>query len=366
MASANTLRHVIVSFVGASIASGAMLFFAFPSADVPPPPPPAVPLPPLVTAPPRPDPAVLRAKFYDEAVQPQIAATDALNRDAADRCIARVGRLIDGYRRGVDPFVEDLTSISTRLGIVRRMPTDWWYEDQGVSLYVQGKFESHLFSEAKLTSDIAAVLNQFRGEVDANQRRMLTDIQAALTTADLPEVNLDAYEPFFAKVASDMQTYSTGRGATSVARGITTLVVSEAGGFVAVSVVGSLLARFTLVGATTVAAGATATAGTTAVGAGGGSLAGPAGTAVGFVVGLGVGLAIDWYLTDQFQLQLSSDMTGYLDALEHTLLHGQPKRSQSGQSESGLIEALPTVCDELRAAYRERFYQQIVQTEITK
>jgi hypothetical protein len=139
------------------------------------------------------------------------------------------------------------------------------------------------------------------------------------------------------------------------------LVVSEAGSFVAISVVGSLLSRFTVAGATAAAAGATAMAGTTAAGAGGGSLIGPAGTAVGFVVGFGVGLAIDWYLTDQFRDRLSTQMDGYLDGLQQTLLDGQPE-----STDDGLSAALPQVCDDLRAAYRERFYQQIVQTELAK
>lgn len=357
MTSAKTARHIGISLIGGSAAAALMWWVAMPTPTPVAPPAPAKPLPPIVTAPPPPSPDVLRARFYDETVEPQIVATDRLNREAADRCVARIVRLVDGYRRGVDPFVDDLTSISTRLGIVRRMPTDWWYQDQGVSSYVQEKFQSHLFSEEKLTSDIASVLTNFRAEVDANQRRMLTDVKAALTTSDLPRINLDAYEPFFAQVASDLQSYSTQQGATSVTNGITTLLVSEAGSFVAVSVVGSLLTRFTIAGAATAAVGASATAGGTAVGAGGGSLVGPAGTAVGFVVGFGVGLAIDWYLTDQFRADLSTQMKGFLDSLQSTLLVGEPN-----QTDDGLAAVLPSVCDDLRAAYRERFYQQIVQT----
>ncbi len=233
-----------------------MFFTAVPNPQPAPPIAPAKPLPPIVTVPPPPSDDVIRARFYDVSVEPQIIATDLLNRQAADRCVDRITRLMDGYRAGVDPFVDDLTSISTRLGIVRRMPSDWWYRDQGVKTYVREKFETHLFSEAKLTADIASVLVDFRDEVDANQRRMLTDIKASLSAADLPNIELEAYEPLFQKVAADLQSMAIEKGTTSVQHGVASLFVSEVGSFAAVSVVASVVARFTVAGATSAMAGA--------------------------------------------------------------------------------------------------------------
>ena len=123
-------------------------------------------------------PEVRRAHFYDAEVEPLIAKTDALNREAADRCIKRLEQVFAGYHAGVRPFVEDLTSISTRFGIVRRMPGNWWRQDNRIQNYVQDKFEQHLFSERKLLDDITAVLSEFRNDVDANQKRMLISVQA--------------------------------------------------------------------------------------------------------------------------------------------------------------------------------------------
>lgn len=330
---------------------------------------------------------VQRASFYDSAVAPEIVKTDLLNRQAADRCVARMRAVIRGYRQGVDPFVDDLTSISTRLGIVRRLPGSWWNEDRRIESYIATKFETHLFSKDKLTDDIAAVLREFKSEIDANQRRMLVHVQAALGTADLPEVELESYEPFFQSVATELQQYSARQGAASVANGLTALVAGEAGYYVVATLVGGMLARFGTSAAISTAAGAGATATAGAAGAGGGSVLGPVGTVVGVGVGLAVGMTIDWYMTEQFREQMSGQMLGYLDELEQALLEGSgwpgemsgsgsrsgagggvdsvdgsdPARAPSGRD--GMVDALPVVCDDLCAAYRERFYQQIVQPE---
>jgi hypothetical protein len=331
---------------------------------------PAIPPPPVAATNPLENMArrdVMRARFFDAEVEPRIVETDALNREAAQRCVERLGHLIDHYRDGVDPFVEDLTSISTRLGIVRRMPGNWWKGDKRIEGYVQQKFEKHLFSQQTLMRGVAGVLDDFRGEIDANQKRMLVSVQASLNTADLPEVDIEDYQPFFASVANQLQTYSAEQGTTSVYNGLTVLAVSEVGSFAAVSVVSGLLARFGSAAAATAAVGVGATAGTTAAGASGGSLVGPVGTVVGLGVGLAVGLSIDWWMTEQFEEKMNQQMKGYLDSLEQTLLHGSIGSIQnithvglSTPAGGGIAEALPVVCDRLLIAYRERFYEQIV------
>ena len=329
----------------------------------------AVPPTPTLTQAPTASRHVVRAAFFDAEVEPRIVETDALNRQAAERCVERLQRVIDGYRDGVDPFVEDLASISTRLGIVRRMPGNWLAGDQRIEAYVQQKFEKHLFSQQQLMRDVASVLDNFRNEVDANQNRLLVSVRASLGMSDLPEVDIDDYQPFFDSVAKQLRTYSTQQGTSSVYNGLTVLVISEAGSYAAVSVVAGLLARFGSAAAATAAVGVGATAGVTAAGAGGGSFVGPVGTAVGLGVGLAIGLTIDWWMTEQFEKKMSDQMKNYLDSLEQTMLHGSPDSRVAVESlaqtapSSGIGEALPVVCDRLQVAYRERFYQQIVTVE---
>jgi hypothetical protein len=320
---------------------------------------PVLPPSPITQPPPAPSRDVLRAAFFDAEVEPRIVETDALNRQAAERCVIRLGNLFASYRDGVEPFVEDLTSISTRLGIVRRMPAGWWKADNRVEMYVQKKFETHLFTEEQLTRDVASVLNEFRNEVDANQKRMLVSVRASLSTADLPEVDMAQYEPFFAEVAKQLRDYSTRQGTSSVYSALTVLVFSEAGSFAAVSVVSGLLARFGTAAAATAAAAGGVTAGATATGAGGGSLVGPVGTVVGLGVGLAIGLAIDWWMTEKFEEEMNEQMNAYLVSLEEAMLHGSSTSSSTG----GIAEGLPVVCDQLLVAYRERFFEQIVTAE---
>ncbi|MDB4695032.1 hypothetical protein OAF47_01035 [bacterium] len=323
------------------------------------------------------DRVVARARFFDSEVEPEIEKTDQLNREAAERCVRRLRGIVTEYRYRVEPFVEDLTSISTRFGIISRMPGGWWSEDGRVEDYVAEKFEKHLFSEKKLLADVSGVLEQFRSEVDANQKRMLVNVQACLDTADLPEVDVQEYETFYQSVAQRLSEYSAKQGSASVYNALTVLVISEAGSYAAVTLVSGVLVRFGAMAATTAAAAGGATAGASATGAGGGSLAGPVGTAVGLGVGLVIGLAIDWWMTEQFEEEMEIQLKDYLSSLERAILYGaerpdvsagSPGETAGGEGVSeagsgGIADALPKVCNRLEAAYRERFYEQIVTVE---
>lgn len=307
-----------------------------------------------------------RVQFFDDQVTPLIAELDAENEAAAERCIARIEETIQGYRDGVGPFAKDLTSLSTRLGIIKRMPGGWWTEDDRVENYVEQKFAQHLFSEEDLAQDISAALVQFKGEITVNQNITLTQIQAALTTADLPGVQLQQSETFFRELSTNLGDYAAGSGTTSVENMIAAFVMGEVGAFAARSVVAGLLTRFAPSVAIASAAGASATVGASATGAGGGSLGGPIGTVVGFGAGLAVGLVIDWWMTERFETQLVTQMQTYLDDLERTLLDGSVIEASQASSPTGepqgagLRQALPRFCEQLRSAYRDRFFEQIV------
>lgn len=301
---------------------------------------------------------VARARFYDQSVIPLIQRTSADNRVAAERCIERLVEVIGRYHNGVDRFVKDMTSISTRLGILKRMPGGWWASDKRVQGYVHEKFETHLFSQQSLIDDVSAVLLQFRADVDANQRRMLVNVRAALTLSDLPAVELSSQEQFFRELSIQMDSYATQQGMTSVENMVGALVLGEVGAFAARSLIGGLLARFAPSVAISTAAGASATVGASATGAGGGSLGGPVGAVVGFGAGLAVGLIIDWWMTERFESELSGQMHTFLDDLRQTLVAGGS--GESGEQTVGLEIALPRLCDQLTQAYRDRFFEQIV------
>ncbi|MCC9599593.1 hypothetical protein LOC67_03395 [Stieleria sp. JC731] len=306
-----------------------------------------------------------RAKFYDLQVIPLLSGIEDENRAAAERCLERVKSTLDRYHDGVDGFVKDMTSIRTRFGIIKRMPAGWWKDDGRVELYVQQKFEQHLFSAEKLVEDVSGSLVQFRSDIVANQNALLTKVQASLSTSDLPETDFGLDDAVFTDLSGPLSQYATSQGSASVELMIGAFVVGEVGAFAAQSVVGGLLARFAPSIAIGSAAGASATVGASASGAGGGSLGGPVGTAVGFGVGLAVGLIIDWWMTEKFEAKLATQMHSYLDELEATLVAGSPAQdspARNSQSSQGLASALPKVCAQLNTAYRDRFFEAIVLT----
>ncbi|WP_436716845.1 hypothetical protein U8335_06495 [Roseiconus lacunae] len=318
-----------------------------------------------------------RAKFYEQQVEPLLGNIGQQNQAAAQRCLDRIKSALDDYHQGVDGFVNDMTSIRTRLGIIKRMPAGWWKNDDRVQAYVQEKFQEHLFSADQLIDDVTDPLLQFRADIVANQNQLLSQVQASLSTADVPETQFEIGDQFFDDLSGPLSQYASSQGTTSVELMIGAFVIGEVGAFAAQSVMAGLLARFAPSIAIGSAAGASATVGATATGAGGGSLGGPVGTAVGFGVGLAVGLIIDWWMTDQFEAKLSKQMHAYLNELEHTLMIGNvspelpPIPGESNPSvrietqadgRQGLVSVLPKICDQLNLAYRDRFFEAIVLT----
>jgi hypothetical protein len=327
---------------------------------------------------------VERARFYDDAVVPLITQVEVENRDAAERCLTRIDHVINGYHAGVEPFVQDMTSISTRFGILRRMPGDWWRSDDRIEAFVQEKFSQHLFSERQLLEDLSRVLVDFQCEVTANQHSMLTRVQAALWTADLPTIELESHEVFFRGLSEQLSEYASRQGVTSVENMIAAFVLGEVGAFAARSVITGLLARFAPTVAMSSAAGATATVGASATGAGGGAMAGPVGAVVGFGAGLVVGLIVDWWMTERFEAELRGQLHTYIEDLRFAVVEGaRPGNTLASQLEhgsgriasgrtankpmtvasAGLRKALPELCTQLTRAYRDRFFSQIVDEE---
>jgi hypothetical protein len=323
-----------------------------------------------------------RARFFDDTVRPLIEELDAENRAAADRCLRRIERTLARYHRGVAPFVEEMTSLSTRFGILKRMPGGWWAGDQRVEQYVHEKFEQHLFSERQLERDLSRALMQFRQDVEVNQNVMLTQVHAALSLTDLPAVRPRGEQTLLSGLAEHLDGCAIESGSTSVEVMLGSLVLGEVGAFAARSIVAGLLTRFAPSVALSSAAGASATVGASATGAGGGSLGGPIGAAVGFGAGLAVGLVIDWWMTERFEEQLSEQLHAYLHELESTLLSAtEASATEASATEAsagsvsasmpsapaaarpvstGLRTSLPRVCANLRAAYRDQFFQQLV------
>jgi len=297
---------------------------------------------------------ILREQFYSQKIEPLLKATERANREAADRAIVRIGEVFDKYRGGVKPFVEDITSIGTRFGIVTRMPGNWWYEDKRINAYVQEKFERHLFSENQFHADLTKVLEAFKEDLRANENRLLASCKAAVEAGDLPDMALPDYKRYEEDVRSIILQFSGDRAEDSVYQGLATLVLSEVAAITVQQIVVRILVSVGTTAATSAAAGGGATAGGAAAGGGVGTLGGPVGTAIGVGVGLVIGVIVDWWMTERFQAQLTTDLNDYIEKLRKGLLDGTEK-------DPGLRSTLLKFTDDVNFAQTTVVHQALVE-----
>lgn len=318
----------------------------------PPPPPPELPEPPNLPSPVT-DRSVARAQFFDGQVQPAIAAADRANRQAADRCIERLQDAFNGYRKGIQPLTEDLTSWSTRWGVVSRMPSDWWYEKTDIQDFITKKFEVRLFSNDSLQQSIEDALAKFREDVEANNNKLLTDVKAAVSKADLPQLSDVDYRDFSTGVAESLQAYSAQTATDSMKNLVLTELASGTAGAAAGQIVIAIGARLAATAGTSAAAAGGATVAGGTAGGTGGSTVGPVGTVVGAGVGLVVGVVVDWWMTNSFKAKLSDQLNEMIDAISSAVVDGSEKQM-------GLRRSLAETCDALRDAYQQSLFNRIV------
>lgn len=294
-----------------------------------------------------------KIKFFEDQVEPVVAEFDKHNRQAADRCIAKIRNAFKKYRQGVDPFLEDITSLSTRFGIIRRMPGDWWHERNDVEAYIGEIFEEHLFSEAGLRKAIEDALAAYQDDIKANETKLRTSILAAVNTADRPGLPSVDFDELSAEVTRLIKDFATRSAVDSVTSLIIVEIASGAAGSAAGYLLTSITAQLATMVVTSAAAGGGAAATGAAAGGGGGSIVGPAGTVVGGVVGLILGLGIDWWMTENLKEKLGKELNGMIGQIEKAVIDGSDERT-------GLTEMLDEACDALRAAYSNALRQRIV------
>jgi hypothetical protein len=295
-----------------------------------------------------------RKEFFDEAVQPAIAQADRANREAAARCVKRLEENFNDYRKGIPKFTEDLTSWGTRWGVVTRMPSDWWYEKTDVESFVTKKFETRLFSNQSLQRSIEDALAKFREDIEDNNNKLLTDVQAAVAKSTLPRLPTFDSHSYSADITKSLQRYSAEAATRSVQNLVLTEVASGVGGAAATQIVVAVGTRLAAMVATTAATAGGATAVGGAAGGTGGTLAGPVGTAVGAGVGIAAGVVVDWWMSSNFRTKLAGELNDMIDNLSATVLDGDG-------TQLGVKQSLAETCDALRDAYRQSLYNRIVQ-----
>ncbi len=296
---------------------------------------------------------VERETFFKSNVEPSISAADKLNNEAAERCIRRLKDSFDGYQTGIGPFCKDVNSWGTRLGVISRMPGDWWNEKTEVATYVQEKFGKHLFTDKKLKEDIQGALAQFRFDVNANQNELVISIRAAISSRDLPTLPDLDFSQFASDLTSTLGAYSAETARNSVVNLLVTEIASGVGGMVAEQLLAQLITRLSTMAAASTATAGGATAGGAAAGGGTGALGGPIGVAAGFVVGLAVGGVIDSWMSSKFEARMTAQLNQLVDELSKQVITGD-------SNHPGLSQALQETCELLERAYAESLRSRIV------
>ncbi len=294
-----------------------------------------------------------RDSFFKTDVAPCIAEADRLNREAAERGMDRLKNSLDGYRTGIAPFCKEINTWGTRLGVVRRMPTDWWYEKTDVVDFIQAKFAKHLFTDEKLKADIANALVQYRQEVIANQNTMISQIRASVSSHDIPGLPEIDYSEFAGDLSRQLNAYSTQAAKDSVVTGIVVEVASGVGGLAAEQLLVQIVGRLAGMSAASAATAGGATAGGAAVGGGAGLLGGPVGTAIGIAGGLVIGAIIDWWMSSNFEAKMAEQLNELIDAVTDEVIDGDADRT-------GLRDGLYASCDVMRQAYENSLHTRIV------
>ncbi len=310
---------------------------------------PLPPTPPVVER----QPIVDRAKFFESDVQPAIAAAVKANHEAADRCIRRLDDMFAKHREGVKPFVEDLTTWGTRLRVMRRMPSDWWYKRKTADEFIKAKFEEHLFSQASLEDGIQNALGEFRKDIEANNNQLLTSVNAAVSRSNLPDTPRIETGDFARSVTESLQKFATDSAKDSITNLVITEIASNVGAAAATKLTVEIAARVAAAVAATAATEGGATAGGAALGGGGGSTVGPVGTAVGFGVGLVVGVGVDWWMSSRFKEKLTKQLNTMIDETEKSVIEGR-------DGQPGLRVSLDKACEALGGAYKQSLYDRIV------
>jgi hypothetical protein len=316
-----------------------------------------------------PDPATIviprglsRRQFYETRLAPLLERARAENHRSADRAIARLHEEFERFRAEILDFADDVTSWGTRFGILARLTNDRWKNtwragddpvSQEVKTYMLDKFEAHVMSRLALQRAVDSALRQFKDDVTAGRNRLLLETEIALSTSavglDFPKPDFEEFQRGFdAHVASCAEA----QGAESLQNGVVTFVGSTAAAIaaerLAAQIVGVLATQAVAAGLEAAAAGSSSAASGGALGAAAGWLGGPGGEVIGVAVGLVVGIAVDWWMTDQFKARLARELTLYLDNLERDMVDGVA--AIAGRPEQiGLRRALHEAADSLHA-----------------
>ncbi|MDB4368879.1 hypothetical protein N9Z58_01965, partial [bacterium] len=215
-------------------------------------------------------------------------------------------------------------------------------------------FQKHYFTERQLKNSLTEILNDFRDEIRANQRLMLSEIDTCAKNSSIPNLIIPKYDEFSKEITFKLRNMSARAATQSTLDGIITLLASEAG-VVAVQQLGSqILTRLgTTATSAAAAGGSSAMASGAAAGGGGGAFGGPVGIAVGACAGIAVGIVIDHFMNKSSKVKLTNQMDSALVDFERTILWGPGGRG-------GLNSALNLACDKYNESVKSSLFETVI------
>ncbi len=265
--------------------------------------------------------------FLGGEAAPLLASAKAKDLAAVNRALGSLDARFAGYAAGVDAFTRDLTAWGTRFKLIWRKGVETVKRrdiPEGTAKLVREKFDHHVVSDARLEADVLAVMQQFAYDLEANRNELLGALETKLAASDLPVAIRDvALTDFKARYTEHLTTVLDSLPANSVmvgVGGITAGIATEEAVRQLVRV-GLAQAAVRLAGGTMASGGAAATA-VAAGGAGGTAVVPGVGTAVGVVGGFLVGAVVDWWMTDEFEATVKTDVLAFLTQTRSTLLSG--------------------------------------------
>jgi len=277
--------------------------------------------------------------FIETEVQPELGKYSEKNKEASRRAIERIRTAFSQYRLGVDPFVEDIISIKSRLILA-------WYgisdlkdkafgdeklQEQGeIEKFILAKFSENIFSSQELNNLVLDTLEQFQDDIRANRNEFYQEVTLKWNNSSLSLLKLD-----FEDLVSRAEGIGIERSKKFATDSLIYGLFSIGGSEITIKVLQIFMkpiGEWAVAKLSGLAAGKTITGAATALG----TWAGPLGT----VGGLVIGLTIDSFFSEKAEEKLKNSCYTLLSDMERIILYGS-------SDSLGLVKMLTTLIERI-------------------
>lgn len=289
-----------------------------------------------VMVPPKPqtlDPEII----FNEKVKPVVEDCKRENEEVLRKCLFTLDERMKECYSGIDPFLDDMTSFGTKIGIV----WNWAVGDK--EAYIKSKFEEHIVSEEELKQILNDVVEQYiegvGGNINEMHTRIMVNMEPIRKQFNIPKTTIKTFvSSAMQYVLEDIQNNSN----KLLWNTIISYGLSEIGSYIAVqggSIVLSQISSYVLptiseailtpalamagVNLTSTLAGVgVGTAASAGTGATIGSVIPGFGTVVGFVAGGIIGIIIENHIDNNFKEKIKPQIERSIDEIKIQISRG--------------------------------------------